>query len=292
MISGDFSTKASSARNAVTIYFKSYWNKLDVVAIILFFVGIVFRYISISECFCAGQIVISFDLSIWFIRTLDMFTAVKLLGPKLVMIGEMVHDLKFFMLMFFVFILAFGVQEFTWYLPCKIINFAYWHIFGEIKGLEIFEENFKANGYTAFILLLGYMTIVSILLFNLLIAMFSNTFDRLQSNADRIWKFQRYSLVCEYLSRPSFPSPFIFLSHFGRLTLYTLTKCYKKSQALMCNYLEHLIDDSKTNNGKRIKLPERHRLDSERSFEEMKHNINKSRQTYQRESLFDDDRIH
>ncbi|CAF4257327.1 unnamed protein product, partial [Rotaria sordida] len=132
-------TKASSARNAVTIYFKSYWNKLDVVAIILFFVGIVFRYISISECFCAGQIVISFDLSIWFIRTLDMFTAVKLLGPKLVMIGEMVHDLKFFMLMFFVFILAFGVQEFTWYLPCKIINFAYWHIFGEIKGLEIFE---------------------------------------------------------------------------------------------------------------------------------------------------------
>ncbi|CAF0789633.1 unnamed protein product [Rotaria sordida] len=138
-------TKASSARNAVTIYFKSYWNKLDVVAIILFFVGIVFRYISISECFCAGQIVISFDLSIWFIRTLDMFTAVKLLGPKLVMIGEMVHDLKFFMLMFFVFILAFGVQEFTWYLPCKIINFAYWHIFGEIKGLEIFEAPSARN---------------------------------------------------------------------------------------------------------------------------------------------------
>ncbi|CAF4186934.1 unnamed protein product, partial [Rotaria sordida] len=32
-------------------------------------------------------------------------------------------------------------------------------------------------------------------------------------------------------------------------------------QAIMCDYLEHLIDDSKTNNGKRIKLSERHRLD-------------------------------
>ncbi|CAF1344386.1 unnamed protein product [Rotaria sordida] len=47
--------------------------------------------------------------------------------------------------------LVFGVQEFTWHLS---------------QALETFEENFKANGYTAFILLLGYMTIVSILLVN------------------------------------------------------------------------------------------------------------------------------
>ncbi|CAF0994204.1 unnamed protein product [Rotaria sordida] len=155
-----------------------------------------------------------------------MFTAVKLLGHKLVMIGEMVHDLKFFMLMFFVFILAFGVsfyslvfgvQEFTWHLP----------------------QNFKANGYAAFILLLGYMTIVSILLVNLLIAMFSNSFDRRQNNADRIWKFQRYSLVSEYLSRPSFPSPFIFLSHCVRLTLYTLAKCCK-SEFVQNKYRQHV----------------------------------------------------
>ncbi|CAF3965104.1 unnamed protein product [Rotaria sordida] len=322
-----------------------------------------------------------------------MFTAVKLLGFKLVMIGEMVHDLNFFMLMFFVFILAFGVsfyslvfgvQEFTWHLPRKIINLAYWHIFGEIERLEIFEENFKANGYAAFILLLGYMTIVSILLVNLLIAMFSNTFDRLQSNADRIWKFQRYSLVSEYLSRPSFPSPFIFLSHCVRLTLYTLAKCCKSEfiqnkyrqhvnrtkysktyffflelsfddksitkietiedaycdeiyynylkqerklldepdldeervqplqenilnriqrlenymrlisnqQAIMCDYLEHLMDVSKTKNDKHIKLPERHLLDPELSFEKMNQNIKKAQQRYRKESLSDDDRIH
>ncbi|CAF4524121.1 unnamed protein product [Rotaria sp. Silwood2] len=346
-----------SARNAITVYFKSYWNQLDVVAILLFFVGITLRYVPISECFCAARIVLSFDLSIWFIRTLEMFTAVKLLGPKLVMIGEMV---------------IFGVQEFTWHLPRKIINLAYWHIFGEIEALETFD----ANGYAAFILLLGYMTIVSILLVNLLIAMFSNTFDRLQSNADRIWKFQRYSLVCEYLSRPSLPPPFIFLSHCGRLTLYILAKCcksefiqnkyrqhmnrtkYKLSlddksitiiettedaygdevyynylkqerklldepdldeeripslqenilnrirrlenhmrlisnqQAIICDYLEHLMGDSKTNNDERIKQPERHLLDPELSFQEMNQNINKAQQRYRRESLFDDDRVH
>lgn len=32
----------------------------------------------------------SVDLAIWFMRSLDIFAAVKRLGPKLVMIGEMV----------------------------------------------------------------------------------------------------------------------------------------------------------------------------------------------------------
>lgn len=73
-------------------YFKSFWNQLDVLAIILFFVGFTLRFFPTSECFCAARIVLSFDLAIWFIRSLDMFTAVKRLGPKLVMIGEMVKN--------------------------------------------------------------------------------------------------------------------------------------------------------------------------------------------------------
>ncbi|CAF2701386.1 unnamed protein product [Rotaria sp. Silwood2] len=152
------------------------------------------------------------------------------------------------MLMFFVFILAFGVsfyslvhgvQKFSWHLPREVINVAYWQIFGELQALDTFEHNYKANGYAAFILLVAYTAVVSILLVNLLIAMFSNTFDRLQSNTDCIWKFQRYSLVCEYLSRPSFPPPFIFLSHLWRLTLFTLAKC-PQLEFVQNKYAEHL----------------------------------------------------
>lgn len=73
-------------------YFKIFWNKLDVLAIVLFFVGFVLRFLPSSECFCAARIVLSIDLSIWFIRSLDIFAAVKRLGPKLVMIGEMVSN--------------------------------------------------------------------------------------------------------------------------------------------------------------------------------------------------------
>jgi hypothetical protein len=67
-----------------------FWNILDVIAIVLFFVGFGLRFVPVSECFCAARIALSVDLAVWFIRTLDIFAAIKRLGPKLVMIGEMV----------------------------------------------------------------------------------------------------------------------------------------------------------------------------------------------------------
>ncbi|CAF3029659.1 unnamed protein product [Rotaria sp. Silwood2] len=200
----------------------------------LFYVGFIFRFVPFTECFCAARIALSVDLSLWFIRSLDIFAAIKRLGPKLVMIGEMVHDLKFYMLMLTVFILGFGVSayslinganKFSWHLPRDIIHLAYWEIFGELSSLSKFENNYRPTGYTIFVLLVIYMAIVSILLVNLLIAMFSNTFDRLHNDTDRIWKFQRYSLVCEYLSRPAMPPPFILFSHLWRFVLYSLSHC-------------------------------------------------------------------
>ncbi|CAF1382782.1 unnamed protein product, partial [Rotaria sordida] len=231
-----FATEAQSKRNAIIAYFKVFWNKLDVLAVVLFFIGFTLRFIPTVECFCAARVVLSIDLTVWFMRTLDLFAAVKRLGPKLVMIGEMVNDLRFFMIMLIVFILAFGVssyslihgiQKLSWHLLRDIINHAYWRIFGDLNTLETFSTNYKANGYAAFILLVGYMAVVSILLVNLLIAMFSNTFTNLQVDTDRIWKFQQYTLVCEYLSRPSLPPPLIIFSHVWRLTLCIAAKYFK-----------------------------------------------------------------
>ncbi|CAM4802278.1 unnamed protein product [Rotaria magnacalcarata] len=229
-----FSGEAQSVRNKISAYFGVFWNQLDVVAILLFYVGFALRLLPSAECFCAARIALSVDLTLWFMRTLNIFAAIKRLGPKLVMIGEMVHDLKFFMLMLTVFILGFGVssyslihgtKEFSWHLPREIINLAYWQMFGELNSLDTFENNYRANGYAVFILLVVYMAIVSILLVNLLIAMLSNTFDRLQTDTDRIWKFQRYELICEYLSRPSLPPPLILFSHLWRFGLYILSRC-------------------------------------------------------------------
>lgn len=95
------------------------------------------------------------------------------------------------------------------------------------------------------ILLCIYLLFANILLLNLLIAIFkwvclaifeaapsraapppqppdsllhvclprSFTFEEVQENTDRIWKFQRYELIKEYHSRPAAPPPFIIFSH-------------------------------------------------------------------------------
>ncbi len=60
-----------------------------------------------------------------------------------------IHDLKFYMIMLTVFILAYGVpaysliygiQEFSWHLPRAILNLAYWQIFGELEVLDEIES--------------------------------------------------------------------------------------------------------------------------------------------------------
>ncbi|XP_006766062.1 PREDICTED: transient receptor potential cation channel subfamily M member 5 [Myotis davidii] len=50
---------------------------------------------------------------------------------------------------------------------------------------------------------------------NLLIAMFSYTFQMVQGNADMFWRFQRYHLIVEYQERPALAPPFILFSHLG-----------------------------------------------------------------------------
>ncbi|CAF3846657.1 unnamed protein product, partial [Adineta steineri] len=230
------STELQSMYGKIVTYFSVFWNKLDALGITLYFIAFILRFWPTNQCFCAARIILAVDLSLWYIRILDIFAAVKRLGPKLVMIGEMVHDLTFFMLILTVFILAFGVptysllfgvQQFSWHLPRAILNLAYWQIFGELEVLDEIERNYEISGYVMFVLLVAYMTVASVLLINLLIAMISNTFDRLHMDTDCIWKFQHYYLVCHHLTRPSLPPPFIVFLHIWRATLYFFSHIIK-----------------------------------------------------------------
>ncbi|CAF3921870.1 unnamed protein product, partial [Rotaria sp. Silwood1] len=248
--------KVHSLYKKIKVYLSIFWNKLDTLAIILFILGCILRFLPINQCFCFARIVLAIDLCIWYIRTLDIFSAIKRLGPKLVMIGEMIHDLKFFMLMLIVFILAFGVpayslldgiEKHSWHMPRYIINFAYWQIFGELQEIDQIEKNYELSGYVMFFLLVAYMTVANILLINLLIAMFSNTFDRLHSDTNCIWKFQQYSLVCYELKRPLLPPPLIIISHIWRIIIYMFSHIIKIKWFYM-KYIEE------KNQAKKIKI--------------------------------------
>jgi hypothetical protein len=57
------------------------------------------------------------------------------------------------------------------------------------------------------------MLFVNILLINLLIAMFSFTFNSVQEHTDLVWRYERYSLIRGYFDRPPLFPPLVFLTH-------------------------------------------------------------------------------
>ncbi|XP_070547046.1 transient receptor potential cation channel subfamily M member 5-like [Ptychodera flava] len=67
------------------------------------------------------------------------------------------------------------------------------------------------------------MLVSNILIVNLLIAMFSYTFQSVQDNAELYWKFYRFGLISEYHDRPTLAPPLIIFNH-----VYRLIMCLKK----------------------------------------------------------------
>ena len=72
----------------------------------------------------------------------------------------------------------------------------------------------------SYIALMIYMITANILLVNLLIAMFSSTFQDVQDNTDEIWRFQRYRLVFEYYDSSILPPPINFIAYLMSIVAY------------------------------------------------------------------------
>uniref|UniRef100_A0A4W3H5U7 Transient receptor potential cation channel, subfamily M, member 2 n=1 Tax=Callorhinchus milii TaxID=7868 RepID=A0A4W3H5U7_CALMI len=227
------------------LYFSDIWNKLDVAAILVFLVGLACRWI--SETFYYGRIILCLDFIIYCFRVMHIFAVNKTLGPKIIMVKRMMKDIFFFLFLLALSIVAFGVAKqgilihnedrLDWIFQ-GVVYHPYRMIFGEIPidvGFSGFDLNqctltgsdpykpkcpeHDSNNNPIFpewitvILLCIYLLFTNILLLNLLIAMFNYTFQLVQENTDKIWKFQRCHLIEEYHSRPSAPPPFIILSH-------------------------------------------------------------------------------
>ncbi|RNA22704.1 transient receptor potential cation channel trpm isoform X4 [Brachionus plicatilis] len=173
------------------------------------------------------------DLTVWYLRLLHVSLVFRSLGPKLVMIYKMAKDLIYFMCLTSIFVCAFGItteaslypsSKFDLNLIRRILTKGYWPIYGTIKILEDFDKFFSnctqqsdcpdPHGMVySYLALIVYMVLANVLLVNLLIAMFSATFQQVHENSDLIWKFQLYTLVNEYVDAPIFPAPFCLIMY-------------------------------------------------------------------------------
>uniref|UniRef100_A0A286XZI5 Transient receptor potential cation channel subfamily M member 1 n=3 Tax=Cavia porcellus TaxID=10141 RepID=A0A286XZI5_CAVPO len=75
-----------------------------------------------------------------------------------------------------------------------------------------------------------YLLVANILLVNLLIAVFNNTFFEVKSISNQVWKFQRYQLIMTFHDRPVLPPPMIILSHIYIIIMRLSGRCRTKRE--------------------------------------------------------------
>ncbi|KAL5271968.1 hypothetical protein ACHWQZ_G000234 [Mnemiopsis leidyi] len=214
-----------------------------------------------------GHILNVVSFMFYVIRAMDFFKLSAEMGPKVIMIFEMIKDLFFFILILMLFVLAYSIGAQSIIRPNKdlppknkdylfhlIIYRPYLMAMGEF-GIEEFVEDFmidhckadpkenstldcedvmgvlSANNiasvhYYFFVALtVIYIMVANILLVNLLIAIFSNTYERLQDNSQELYLVQRAYMIMDFKNRTILPNPFSLPEHCWIAGSWVYRKC-------------------------------------------------------------------
>uniref|UniRef100_A0A8C9TB45 Transient receptor potential cation channel subfamily M member 1 n=1 Tax=Scleropages formosus TaxID=113540 RepID=A0A8C9TB45_SCLFO len=234
-----------------------YWNITDLVAISTFLLGLLLR-LQNEPYMGYGRVIYCVDIIFWYIRVLDIFGVNKYLGPYALCVLQMI-DMLYFVVIMLVVLMSFGVarqailhpdEELTWRLARNIFYMPYWMIYGEVFadsidrktrihtpcGENMYDEDGKKlppcipGAWLTPAIMACYLLVANILLVNLLIAVFNNTFFEVKSISNQIWKFQRYQLIMTFNDRPVLPPPLIILSHIYILLKHICCRCRRKQE--------------------------------------------------------------
>ncbi|XP_066913426.1 transient receptor potential cation channel subfamily M member 2-like [Clytia hemisphaerica] len=236
-------SKGMNARQLLRSWWKQAWNKMDLVAILLFYTALGFRLSGNKQIIEIGRVLYTLDLMVWILRLLDFFSVNKKLGTYVVMIKKMTADVLNFVVIFFVFWLSYALarsfilersESFT-FNDLRHFIIPYFEMYG-----EMFVSPMEANANTTMfgtpkyhsyheamvaVIMVIYLLFTNLLLVNLLIALFNNTYASVQTNSNRVWKWQWYLLVEGYIERPILVPPFIVISHIYQFVCFMVKKC-------------------------------------------------------------------
>uniref|UniRef100_A0A452I099 non-specific serine/threonine protein kinase n=1 Tax=Gopherus agassizii TaxID=38772 RepID=A0A452I099_9SAUR len=213
----------------VKVWIYEYWNFTDSIAIILFVTGFGLRWAD-PPVRTVGRLIYCLDIIFWYARLLDFFAVNQHAGPYLMMIGKMVTNMFYIVIMMAIVLLSFGVSRKailspeeppSWTLARDIVFQPYWMMFGEVYAGEIdaceLNEDCPPGSFLTPFLQAVYLFVQYIIMVNLLIAFFNNVYYDMKSISNKLWKYNRYRYIMTYYEKPWLPPPFIILSHIGLL---------------------------------------------------------------------------
>uniref|UniRef100_A0A670JSG3 non-specific serine/threonine protein kinase n=1 Tax=Podarcis muralis TaxID=64176 RepID=A0A670JSG3_PODMU len=218
-----FMSEAGKISQKTKVWFNDYFNVSDTLAIITFFIGFGLRFgaqgnfsedtYNSNYVFVAGRLTYCLNIIFWYVRLLDFLAVNQHAGPYVMMIGKMVANMFYIVVIMALVLLSFGVprkailypnEKPSWVLARDIVFRPYWMIFGEVYAYEI---DVCANDSQTIIpcvtgawltpfLQAVYLFVQYIIMVNLLIAFFKYVFHILMKAISNIvWKYQRYHFV-------------------------------------------------------------------------------------------------
>ncbi|XP_061384203.1 transient receptor potential cation channel trpm isoform X6 [Danaus plexippus] len=215
-------------RHKFSVWAWNMWNTYDAGFIIFFLVGLTLRLRAVSMD--VGRVIYCVDIIYWYLRILNILGVNKYLGPLVTMMGKMVKNMIYFVVLLLVVLMSFGVarqailypdKEASWYLIREIFFQPYFMLYGEVFapdidppcGLGIGDKKCVTGRWITPIAMTVYLLVANILLINLLIAVFNNIFNEVNEVSHQVWMFQRFTVVMEYEQKPVLPPPLIIFCH-------------------------------------------------------------------------------
>ncbi|NXM38145.1 TRPM7 protein, partial [Gymnorhina tibicen] len=241
-----FMSEAGKINQKIKVWFSDYFNISDTVAIVTFFIGFALRFGAKGNfgentyrenyVFVAGRITYCLNIIFWYVRLLDFLAVNQQAGPYVMMIGKMVANMFYIVVIMALVLLSFGVprkailyphEAPSWTLARDIVFHPYWMIFGEVYAYEIDVCANNSDEKVAHLCGPGtwltpflqavYLFVQYIIMVNLLIAFFNNVYLQVKAISNIVWKYQRYHFIMAYHEKPVLPPPLIILSHMSSL---------------------------------------------------------------------------
>uniref|UniRef100_A0A1I8J8S0 Ion_trans domain-containing protein n=1 Tax=Macrostomum lignano TaxID=282301 RepID=A0A1I8J8S0_9PLAT len=225
-------------------YFTDLFNYFDMAGLLLMWAGLVLKLrgeLTGPILLRSSQVVLSASFLLLGFRSVALLSYFKVTGPKINMLKSLLFkDLLPFILILLVLVYSFGIFFFNLLFPAfsdsrdaqaltKVFTVPVSLAFGIFESV-IFEscnpgtlatgKNFLPNekpcadeeGKRAYdgILMFVYLLLVNIVMWNLLIALFSRTVTKLASRAEVLWRKNLFELLREFAEVSPVPPPLSF----------------------------------------------------------------------------------
>ncbi|XP_069477814.1 serine/threonine-protein phosphatase 6 regulatory ankyrin repeat subunit B-like isoform X2 [Ambystoma mexicanum] len=226
------------------------------VAFICHLLAFLFMDMDRLHCLFARNIFLGVAMTLSFVQFLEFLTFHHLFGPWAIIIRDLIKDLTRFAVILGLFHVAFTMQLSSVYQPVypepernqsmtnetiraknessiqdpiDITVILFFSLFGLVEPESLPSvERTPAFTFVIVRFVFGvYLIVTLIVLINLLIAMMSDTYQRIQAQSDTEWKFGRATLIREMTRKSGTPSPF---NLFTNLFYYIKILCKHKGK--------------------------------------------------------------